>query len=91
MEAVVEVKQLVKLGTEQVKQIFNQELAHLTEGRWIEGDELREEVYTSHRFDTTVAKVTNPAYAVCVAAIRLHDALRAQEKQRHDAVLDSAR
>ena len=78
----VAVTQYVELDKDEIDRIFHHKLNELTDGMWIEKDILMTEHYTSHRFDSPVAKVTDPQHEIAVAAIRLRTALKAKENKK---------
>lgn len=70
------------LSPEEVNRVFFHRLDELIGGRWIEGDLVMEEHATSHRFDSPAGRVTDPEFALMVAAYRLRCAIKDEEAKQ---------
>jgi len=75
MKLTIHKAEVLDLSSDQRRNLLLQLLVEHTDGRWIDGKNVVEEVYTSHKFDSVVGRVSDPKLAVCVAAIRLRMAL----------------
>jgi hypothetical protein len=57
-----EVIQRISLSAKEVNEIFRRHLEELKGGRWVEGNKLKEEHVTSHRFDAEIGDKTHPDF-----------------------------